>query len=292
MKPAMPVPLVEVTGTVWRSGAVSSTARTIPEEVAIAVTYGRTTHAVMMATPSDLEDFAVGFSLAEGIVATPDEITGIEPVANPLGIDLRIALADAQEGRFRDRRRAMAGPVGCGLCGLDSLKEVLRPAPRVADDGASIQAEALLAATRALPPLQPHNMRTRAMHAAAYWSPAEGIVAVREDIGRHNALDKLCGAMARRGGAMRAGAALVTSRASVDMVQKLAVAGCPVLVAVSAPTALAVATAEAAGITLVAIARSDGFEVFTHPGRIIFGSAARAAFATPGSIGSTSGYVV
>ncbi len=287
----MPAPFVQVTGTAWRSGAVSSAGRAIPEEVAIAVTYGRTTHAVMMATPADLEDFAVGFSLAEGIVATPDEITGIEPAANALGIDLRITLAEAQEDRFRSRRRAMAGPVGCGLCGIDSLKEVLRPAPHVADDDVTIQAETLLAAVHALPPLQPHNLRTRAMHAAACWSPKEGITAVREDVGRHNALDKLCGAMARRGRAMGGGAVLVTSRASVDRVQKLAVAGCPVLVAVAAPTALAVATAEAAGITLIAIARADGFEVFTHPGRIAFGNAARPVFASPRGIAPAAGHV-
>lgn len=276
MRPAMPTPLVEVAGTSWRDGIATPSRRVIAEEVAVALTYGRTTHAVMMATPADLEDFAVGFSLAEGIVATAAEIAGIETVTHTLGIELRIDLAARQEDRFHTRRRAMAGPVGCGLCGIDSLTEALRPAPRIPDtSGPSIRAEALAAAIRALPALQAHNLRSSAMHAAAYWSPAEGIAAVREDIGRHNALDKLCGAMARRPGAMRGGAALITSRASVDMVQKLAIAGCPVLVAVSAPTALAVATAEAAGITLVAIARSDGFEVFTHPGRILFDRAVR-----------------
>lgn len=267
-------PIIEAADTVWRDGVLSSTSRAIPEEVAIAVTYDGATHAVMMATPTDLEDFAVGFSLAEGVVTVAAEITGIEPTANTLGIDLRVALADGSADRFWARRRAMAGPVGCGLCGIDSLKEAMRPSPCVAEGGV-FAADAILAAIRMLPPLQPLNLRTRAMHAAAWWTPATGIRAVREDVGRHNALDKLCGAMARQGVAMRDGVALLTSRVSVEMVQKLAIAGCPVLAAVSAPTALAVATAEAAGITLIAIARGDGFEIFTHPARIAFTGAAR-----------------
>jgi FdhD protein len=232
-------PITDAIDTVWRDGTASTAARAIPEEVAIAITYDGTTHAVMMATPADLEDFAVGFSLAEGIVTISAEISDIEPVANALGIDVRIALADGPADRFWARRRVMTGPVGCGLCGIESLKEALRPSPRVAD-GRTIRPEAILAAMRSLPPLQPLNLRTRAMHAAAYWTPSTGVLAVREDVGRHNALDKLCGAMARQGLAMRDGIALLTSRVSVEMVQKLAIAGCPVLVAVSAPTALAV----------------------------------------------------
>jgi FdhD protein len=262
-------PIREAVGQVWRDGALSAAARAIPEEVAVAITYDGATHAVMMATPADLEDFAIGFSLAEGVIATATEIDGIEAIANALGIDLRIALAGGPADRFWARRRAMAGPVGCGLCGLDSLKEAMRPAPRVVAGGI-FAAEAIQAAMRGLAPLQPMNLRTRAMHAAGFWTPSAGIRAVREDVGRHNALDKLCGAMARQGIGMRDGVALLTSRVSIEMVQKLAIAGCPVLAAVSAPTALAVATAEAAGITLIAIARGDGFEVFTHPSRIAF----------------------
>lgn len=268
MRPSPAAPSVEVPITAWRDGVATVTSRAIPGEAAVAVTYGRATHAVMMATPADLEDFAVGFSLAEGVVADASEITEVETVANALGIELRITLASAQADRLWERRRTMAGPIGCGLCGIDSLKQAMRPVPRVTADDLRIEASALLEAMRSLPARQPHHSRTHAMHAAAYWSPADGILAVREDVGRHNALDKLCGAMARTGSAMHAGAVLLTSRVSVDMVQKLAVAGCPVLVAVSAPTALAVATADAAGITLVGIARPDGFEVFTHPGRI------------------------
>ena len=275
MNTPAPSPVVEAADTVWRDGTLSATARAIPAETAIAITYGGTTHAVMMATPSDIEDFAVGFSLAEGVIAGPDDIVAIEPAVTELGIDVRITLSDDSSDRFWTRRRAMAGPVGCGLCGIDSLKEAMRPSPPVGQ-GEPVPAGAILAAMRALPPLQPFNLRTRAMHAAAFWRRGDGILAVREDVGRHNALDKLCGAMARRGVAMRDGVTLLTSRVSVEMVQKLAIAGCPVLVAVSAPTALAVATADAAGITLVAIARGDGFEVFTHPERVTFGDAGQA----------------
>lgn len=280
MTGGVPAPVVEVAGTAWRNGEAGPGRRAIPEEVAIAVTYGRVTHAVMMATPADLEDFAVGFSLAEGIVAAPEEIVSIEPAAHPLGIDLRIELVPRQQDRFGARRRALAGPVGCGMCGIDSLAGAMRALPRISD-ATSFEAETLLGAVRTLPPLQPWNLRTRAMHAAAFWSPGEGIVAVREDIGRHNALDKLRGALARRGRGMGGGAALLTSRVSVDMVQKLAAGGCPLVVAVSAPTALAVRAAEEAGITLVAVARADGFEVFSHPGRIVFRKGARGPAPLP-----------
>lgn len=271
---SLPAPVVEVENAVWRDGMLSAGTRAIPEETAIAMTYGGATQAVMMATPADIVDFAVGFTLAEGIVAAASEIIAIEPARSELGIDVRITLSDTGADRFWSRRRSMAGPVGCGLCGIDSLKEARRPAPPVAAGG-SITAEQILAAMRVLSSLQPLNLRTHALHAAAFWHQARGVVAVREDVGRHNALDKLCGAMARQGIAMHHGAVLLTSRVSIEMVQKTAIAGCPILVAISAPTALAVATAEQAGITLVAITRDDGFEVFTHPHRIIHEAAAQ-----------------
>ena len=267
-------PLRDAARLAWRHGQAEEGERAIPDEVAVALTYDGSTHAVMMATPADLEDFAIGFSLAEGIIGSPAEVTGIEPAELPLGIDLRIALADRPAERLWHRRRAMAGPVGCGLCGLDSLAEAMRALPVVATK-ARFDAEALRAAMAALPAHQPLNLESHALHAAGFWTPEAGLLAVREDVGRHNALDKLCGAMARQGVAMAGGAALLTSRVSVEMVQKLAMAGCPLLVAVSAPTALAVATAQAAGITLVAIARADGFEVFTHPSRLRFAAPPR-----------------
>ena len=167
------------------------------------------------------------------------------------------------------RRRAMVGPVGCGLCGIESLEQAC-PAPRQVSSTANFRARDLLNAVSALAPLQRLNQKTRGVHAAAFWQPHKGIGLVREDVGRHNALDKLAGALMRENMVRAGGAVLLTSRVSVEMVQKTARIGAPVLVAVSAPTSLAVETAEQAGITLIAVARSDGYEVFTHPDRLIF----------------------
>jgi len=165
------------------------------------------------------------------------------------------------------RRRHIAGPTGCGLCGIESITEAMRPAAMI-QHGRHFSPEQIMAAMRTVPLLQSLNVETRAVHAAAFWESTDGIVALREDIGRHNALDKLSGALARASIAASEGMILLTSRVSVEMVQKSAAIGAPVMVSVSAPTALAVRMADAAGITLAAIARADGFEVFTHPGRI------------------------
>jgi FdhD protein len=242
--------------------------RDVPEETAVAFTFNRESYAVMMATPADLEDFAVGFALSERIVARAAEIEELEVVEAPQGIELRMWVgADAMD-RVTERRRRIAGPTGCGLCGLESLEAAMRPAPRVAP-GPRIAAEALAGAMRRLAPAQTLNRATRAVHAAGFWSQAGGLAAVREDVGRHNALDKLAGAIGRAGLDARDGAVLMTSRVSVELVQKAAVLGASLLAAVSAPTALAIRAAEAAGITLVGVARDDGFEVFTCAERIV-----------------------
>ena len=266
-------PAINTLRYVWRESGFSESPRSIPEETAVALTYNGGTYAVMMATPQDLEDFAVGFSLDEGVVRSPSEIETLEALPLDDGIELRMWLSQANADRLSERRRHIAGPTGCGLCGIDSIVEAMRPAT-IVGVGRSFSPAQIMSAMQGLPSLQKLNIETRAVHAAAFWNPEQGIVALREDVGRHNALDKLAGALARSGAKAENGMVLLTSRVSVEMVQKTASIGASVMVSVSAPTALAVKMAEKANITLAAIARSDGFEIFTHPHRILPGGAA------------------
>lgn len=252
----------------FRSDGHEEGFREVAEETAVALTYGGTTQAVMMATPADLEDFAAGFSLTERIVRSLSEIESLEIVTSKDGVDIQMWLAKPRLDALAARRRYLAGPTGCGLCGVDSLTEATRPLTAVGNrmrlaSGAVTQAISELSSRQAL------QKKTGAVHAAAFWRSPDGIVALREDVGRHNALDKLVGALARGNESGADGVVLLTSRVSVEMVQKTAMLGAEIMVAVSAPTALAIRTAEAANITLVAVARADGFEVFTHPHRIV-----------------------
>ena len=251
----------------WRNGTMTSGNRAVPEETAVSFSFNRIGHAVMMATPGDLEDFAVGFSITEGIVGSPAEIEELEVIAAKHGIELRMWISAPAMRAVEARRRQMAGPTGCGMCGLESLGQAMRDAPPV-PAGRCFSPAAVQAAVASLFPAQALNRVTRAVHAAGFVRPGQDPL-VREDGGRHNALDKLGGAMARAGIDPVSGLLVMTSRVSVELVQKAARIGIPVLAAVSAPTALALRVAEAANITIVGIARDDGFEVFTHSDRIM-----------------------
>ena len=254
---------------VQRFDAGSSSAVTAPiaSEVPVAFEYNGISHAVMLATPADLHDFAVGFSLSEGI-ARPSQCYGVEVRESPAGITLAIEIASAAFGLLKQRRRTLAGRTGCGICGAESLEQVLRPLPDLSACRLRIAPEALARAHAGLASVQPLQRATGAAHSAAWCGLDGAIVCAREDVGRHNALDKLIGALVRKGFDAGAGFALVTSRASVEMVQKCASAGIAVLAAVSAPTALAVQVAEGCGQTLVGFARGPTFSVYAHGERI------------------------
>jgi FdhD protein len=263
----MPQPIIRVPGSIWRATGTLEGERAIPEETAVAFTFNTASYAVMMATPRDLEDFAIGFALTEGVVPSIDAIEEIEIVEEKIGIELRVWLKAKDATEFLGRRRKLAGPTGCGLCGVESLEEAMRPPPKVGE-GRVLTANQIMTAVQSLSPEQELNRETRAVHAAGFWDSERGLVAVREDVGRHNALDKLAGALARDGATAEQGLVVLTSRVSIEMVQKSAAIGATIIAAVSAPTALAVRMAEACGMTLIAIARKDGFEVFTHPHRV------------------------
>ena len=236
--------------------------RALAVEMPVALVFDGTTQAVMMASPCDIEDFARGFARTEGLIDAASDIVRFELVEQPNGIEARTWLRAASGNRLKARRRAMLGPVGCGLCGIDSLNEAVRDLPQVAatltiapDDPARA-----MASLRAQQPLQD---ATRAVHAAALWCPTRGLIAIREDIGRHNALDKLAGAISVTDGVL-----VMTSRLSVDLIQKAAMIGAQIIIAAGAPSTLALHTANRAGITLIGRTRHETHEIYTHPDRI------------------------
>lgn len=251
----------------YARGEATSAQEPVADEVPVALAYNGISHAVMLASPADLEDFAVGFSLSEGIVGGFAEIHDVEVTAAAEGITVDVTIGNGPFARLKDRRRTLAGRTGCGLCGTESLDQVLRPLSPVTSSF-HVEPRTLHTLARLLAERQPLHARTGATHAAG-WGRADGSLdLVREDVGRHNALDKLIGALHRERLAPADGIAMLTSRASSEMVQKAATVGIPMLAAISGPTGLAVRIAEDTGVTLVAWLRGDRFSVYTHGDRV------------------------
>ena len=253
----------------WRRGLAGDTAidRPLADEAPVGLLYDGRPHAVLMATPADVEDLAVGFTLSERIATMGDiEAVAVETLDQGLQVDIRLT-AEGHRTRARARVRGMEGRSSCGLCGVERLAQAVRPLSPLAE-GQVFTRAAIEMALDALEVEQALGRLTRAVHAAAFADADGRLVLVREDVGRHNALDKLIGGAVRAGLDPATGFALVTSRCSYEMVDKAAIAGFPLLVAISAPTALAIRKAEECGMTLVALARADGCTVFTRPDRI------------------------
>jgi len=240
----------------------------LAEEVPVALVYNGVSHAVMMATPQDLEEFALGFSLSEGVLADPSELLDIEQRPACLGISVEMTVTHERFAALMARRRSLVGRTGCGLCGVDSLEQLFRSHSPVTAD-AAVAPAAIARAVASLPARQDLHRRVHAVHAAAWATPDGDVVLVREDVGRHNALDKLIGALAGTPAVGAEGFAIITSRCSYEMVQKSVAAGIAVLVALSAPTRLAIDVAQDAGLTLVAWAKGSRGTVCTHPQRIL-----------------------
>ncbi len=253
-----------------REGAIAPAAESdfVAEETPVALEFNGISHATMLATPADLEDFAMGFALSEGIIDGVSDVRGIDVLPQCDGIVVQLEISTACEVRLKTRRRAMAGRTGCGLCGVETLPEVLRPVKPVTG-GAAVRIDTVLAAMREMRARQALHDITGATHAAGWAGPDGAVQIVREDVGRHNALDKLIGALARQAIAARDGIVLVSSRASFEMVQKTAAAGVPVLAAVSAPTALAIRLARDANVSLVGFVRGSDATLYAHPERLI-----------------------
>lgn len=252
----------------WEDGRLFAQDDVVAEEVPIAMVYNGVSHVVMLATPHDLEDFAVGFSLSEGIITRAEEIYSVEVNVQAKGIELLIELASDRFFMLKERRRNLTGRTGCGLCGAESLEQALRIPDNVINNTETFEHQAIVDANHNIREQQQLQAVTGATHASAWMRPDGTVELIREDVGRHNALDKLVGARAR-GHAHSEGFVLTTSRASYEMVQKTAAAGIPMLVAVSAPTGLAIRIAQSCGLTLVGFARKQQYVIYSRPERIL-----------------------
>jgi len=261
-------PLLELSARRWDDGTVTERVETIAEETPVALVYNGIPHAVMMATPQDLEDFVLGFSLTEELIATPADLERVECVRYSQGIEIQTLVAPEREAEIAARTRRLTGRTGCGICGADSVASVLKTLHPIGS-AVTIRESAVRSAMDALAAHQTLNAAAGAVHAAGWASLDGSVELVREDVGRHNALDKLIGALLRRGTDPAAGFVLVTSRASFEMVQKTTRYGAALLAAVSGPTGLAVRIAQQAGLTLVGFARGSRHTVYTHPERLV-----------------------
>ena len=251
----------------WSQGDTTHTTDQVAEEVPVAIVFHNVPHVVMLATPANFEDFAVGFTLSEGLVARPDEIREVDVTLGADAVDVRVTVAWERFTELLHRRRNLTGRTGCGLCGAETAEDAIREVPQVGP-GTDVTIQDLHAAIEQLGTFQPINARTGSVHAAAWVVPGQGIQLVREDVGRHNALDKAIGALVRGKTDLASGYMLITSRASYEMVQKCATVGISFLAAFSAPTAFAVRMAQKTGMTLVAFARRDRHVVYANPGRL------------------------
>jgi FdhD protein len=259
---------VEVTVDRWVRGSSVHTTDRVAEEVPVALLYNGEPHVVMLATPRDLEDLARGFSLSEELVDTADEIRGVEVSTGPESAEVRIAIAWERFPELLRRRRNLTGRTGCGLCGTETLEQAVR-GQRQVGVGPRVSVAQLHEAIADLPARQVLNAKTGSVHAAAWVVPGTGIVELREDVGRHNALDKTLGALVQAGTDLEAGFVLVTSRASYEMVQKSAAMGVTFLAALSAPTSFAIRHAQRCGMTLVAFARREQHVVYANGQRLV-----------------------
>lgn len=261
------MPLSTLGVSQWKNGKVVKTQDCLAEETPVALIYNGVSHAVMLATAQDLEDFALGFSLSEGIVQSASELYGIEVRVQSNGIELHCEIASERFMQLKERRRTLAGKTGCGLCGAENLAQAMRY-PALLRTQRTFSSKAIVTGLQAIQSQQKLQQQTGATHASAYVQSDGTVSLVREDVGRHNALDKLVGALAKHE-LDRAGFIITTSRASFEMVQKTASAGVSMLVAVSAPTGLAVRVAEQCGLTLVGFARESRYVIYSHADNIL-----------------------
>lgn len=250
----------------WQSGVASHVDDFVAEEVPVVLMYNGVSHVVMLATPTNLDDFALGFSLTEGIISQASELQSVKIYQRANGIEVQLKISDECFQHLASKGRNLTGRTGCGLCGSTTLKQAIKPARSVTSD-LKVTAMQLTNALRALPQQQQLNQLTGAIHAVTWVTLNDGLVELREDVGRHNALDKLIGALLKRHTDFSNGFMITTSRASYEMVQKATAVGVSILVAISAPTALAIRLAQESGLTLIGFARESSCVIYSHPQR-------------------------